>query len=121
LFAAYARQEFISGSIETKRGIVSSFGSNYGIIDRKLIFDAACWLIPIQKVYADLFAEYNRLELQKHLNIEAWNTLLHPLILALCTLVEEVRKVIEQNNDTTLHIPELHQRPPPQINIGDDP
>jgi len=109
LFAAYARQEFSKGSIEVKRGIASCFGSNYSVNDKKLIFEGAFWLLPIQKVYEDLFAEYKRLELQKFLDTEAWNAFLQPLILVLCTLVEEVRTGFKDKNDTTIYIPSLEK------------
>jgi site-specific DNA recombinase len=109
IFAAYARQTFAKGSVEVKRSIVSSFGSNYRIKDNKLIFDSAFWIIPIKNACSDLLSEYNRLELRKHFDTEAWNAYLKPYILVVCTRVEEVRTAIKTNNDTNLYIPLLRE------------
>ena len=78
-------QNFKNGTIEQKREIVSSLGSNYSILDKKLLFNTSFWLLPIKNAYADLLEEYRRLELQKFLDTEAWNALLAPVILRWCS------------------------------------
>ncbi len=72
-FAAHAQDHFQDGTIAAKKEICASLGSNYGLKDKKLIFEASVWLIPIAKAYPELITEYRRLELQKYLNPKAWN------------------------------------------------
>ena len=109
LFAAYAHNTFIRGTNETRREIVSNFGSNYSLNNKELLFEASVWLIPIKRDYPMLYAEFKRVEPKNLLDTEEWNAFLRPIILQWCTLIEEVRTAIERNNDTTLHIPLLHQ------------
>ena len=110
IFAAYAKENFAKGSIEVKRSIAASFGSNYGICDKKLMFEAPFWLVPIQKEYGVLYAEYKRLELEKMLDTKAWNALLQPMILVWCTLAEEVRTGFMKRNDATYYITAIQQK-----------
>jgi len=101
-FATYARHEFVHGSIDSKRAITSCFGSNYTMENKKLIFNCAFWLIPIQKAYRALHKENKRAELENYIDTQAWNTLLQPSVLVLCTLVEEVRTAISNNPEVTI-------------------
>ncbi len=106
-FATYARENFIHGTKDIKREIVSSFGSNYEVNDKKLLYEASVWLIPIAKEYSALLAEYRRLELQKDLEKELWNTQLDSIIQRWCAIVEDVRTAISDKNDPNLYIPDL--------------
>ncbi|OJW84513.1 MAG: hypothetical protein BGO69_11000 [Bacteroidetes bacterium 46-16] len=107
VFAAYAQQEFAHGPAESRRDIVSCFGSNYAVKDKKLLYEASVWLIPIEKAYPGLLAEYRRLELQKDLGKEVWNERLGSIIQRWCAIVEDVRTEIKKLNNPTLHIPIL--------------
>jgi site-specific DNA recombinase len=106
-FAAHAQDHFQNGGIERKKEICASLGSNYALKDKKLIFEASVWLVPIAKAHAELLAEYRRLELQKYLNTEVWNAGLASIIQRWLATVHEVRTVIEKLNNPDLHIPQL--------------
>lgn len=109
-FAAYARQDFVNGTKEARREIFSTFGSNYAANDKKLIFEASVWLLPIAKAYPALYAEYRRLELEKYLTIEARKAALDNIIQRWSAIVEDVRTAISDKNDPNLYIPDL--KPP---------
>ncbi len=109
-FAAHAQDHFQDGTIEAKKEICASLGSNYELKDKALIFEASVWLIPIAKAYPELIEEYKRLELQKYLNTEVWDAGLASIIQRWCATVDEVRIAIERNNDVNLHIPLLQQK-----------
>ena len=79
-FTAHAQEHFQNGTIEAQKEICASLGSNYELKDKTLIFEASVWLVPIAKAYPELIAEYKRLELQKYLNAEVWNTGLASII-----------------------------------------
>ncbi len=81
-FACNARKSFISGDLQTKREIFSALGQNYSIKDQKLKIEANDWFIPIEKAYPALEVEYNRLELDQNLSVEARNKARAQLILA---------------------------------------
>jgi site-specific DNA recombinase len=66
-FATYARDKFITGDLQVKREIFNSLGLNFSLKDKKVHINKADWLIPIEKAYPALQAEYNRLELDKTL------------------------------------------------------
>ncbi len=80
-FACNARNRFIHGDLQTKREIFSALGRNFSIKDRKLKIEANEWFIPIEKAYPALESEYNRLELNKNLSVEARNEARAQLIL----------------------------------------
>ncbi len=61
-FAAYARQNFINGDLETKKMILHALGQNPTIKDGKLTITPNKWLKPIADSYSQLEAEYKRLE-----------------------------------------------------------
>lgn len=80
-FACHARHEFIKGLIDKKREIFSALGWNFSIKDQKIHITPNEWFVPIEKAYPALLAEYNRLELDKYLSVEARNAAFAQLIL----------------------------------------
>ena len=80
-FACYARKEFILGDLRKKREIFSALGCNFSIKDRKLYMTPNEWFVPIEKAYPKLEVEFNRLELDKSLDIATKNERLAHLIL----------------------------------------
>jgi len=81
-FACYARKEFILGDLRKKREIFSALGCNFSIKDRKLYITPNEWFVPIEKAYPALKAEFNRLELDKSLDIVKKNEHLAQIILS---------------------------------------
>ena len=81
-FACYARKEFILGNLKKKREIFSALGCNFSIKDRKLYITPNEWFVPIEKAYPALEAEFNRLELDKSLDIVKKNEHLAQIILS---------------------------------------
>ena len=82
-FACYARKEFITTkSLERKREIFNAIGQNFVFNGEKIVITPNEWLVPIQKAYPALKAEYERLELDKNLTVEARNACFAQLILA---------------------------------------
>ena len=81
-FACYARKEFILGDLRKKREIFSALGCNFSIKDRKLYITPNEWFVPIEKAYPALEAEFNRLELDKSLDIVKKNEHLAQIILS---------------------------------------
>ncbi len=67
-FACYARKEFITGGLDTKREIYSALGQNFLVKGKKIHITQNEWFVPIEKAYPPLEAEYNRLELDKTLD-----------------------------------------------------
>jgi len=61
-FATHAREAFLNGDIATKKQILMALGSNPTIKDGKLTIHANTWLVPIEKAYPALEAEYKGLE-----------------------------------------------------------
>jgi len=112
-FAAHAQDHFQDGTIEAKKEVCASLGSNYELKDKTLIFEASVWLIPIAKAYPELIAEYRRLVLQKYLNTEVWNAGLASIIQRWLATVDEVRTVIKELNNPELKIPHLTKPCPP--------
>ncbi len=80
-FACYARETYASGTLEKKREIFSALGWNFSIKDKIVRIHKNDWLIPIEKAYPELEAEYRRLELQKYLSAEARNAAFASLLL----------------------------------------
>ena len=68
-FACSAKEKFEKGDIEIKKSILSALGSKIVLMDKKLSVDKASWLIPIQKSYPALKAEFSRLENSETLDI----------------------------------------------------
>lgn len=66
-FACYARAEFMKKDIKKNREIVNALGLNFSLKDKELKVNKVDWLVPIEKAYPELEAEYNRLELDKTL------------------------------------------------------
>lgn len=106
-FVAHAYDQFQNGGKEAQKEICHAIGSNYKLNDKRILFEASVWLIPIAKAYPDLIEEYRLLELQKYLNAELWNAGLASIIQRWCTIVEEVRTAIKDTNNPDLYIPDL--------------
>lgn len=66
-FVTYARIAFEKGALEQKREILTALGSNFAIKDKELNVTNNFWLVPIEKAYPELEAEYRRIELDKTL------------------------------------------------------
>lgn len=81
-FACYARKEFILGDLNKKREIFSALGQNFSVKDKKVRIIPNEWFVPIEKAYPALEAEYNRLELDKTLDVATKNERLAQLILS---------------------------------------
>ncbi len=64
-FITYAAHHYNEGSFEERRTILSGFGSNFFIKDKKLQMQPHKWLIPIDEEYKQLEKEYVRLETTK--------------------------------------------------------
>ena len=79
-FACYARKEFITGTLERKREIFSALGQNFLMKGKNIVITPNEWLVPIEKAYPALEAEYKRLELDKNLSVEARNLAFAQLI-----------------------------------------
>jgi site-specific DNA recombinase len=80
-FARHARKEYIKGGIQKKRELFAALGQNYILKDKKVSIIANDWLLPIEKAYPELLAEFNRLELDKHLSKSTYNKQIASLIL----------------------------------------
>jgi site-specific DNA recombinase len=111
-FATYARQNLIHGTAESKREIFTTFGSNYQLKDKRLIFEASVWLIPIAKAYPALYAELKRLELKNSLDIEGRKAALASIFQLLSATVEDVRTALKRLNNPDLYIPKLKRSIP---------
>ena len=98
-FACYARKAFDKGSIQQKREIFSALGQNFTLKDKKVLVSPNEWLVPIEKAYPGLEAEYNRLELDKNLDTATRNARFAELIL----IWGDYR---ESNPDSRYHKPE---------------
>ncbi len=81
-FACYARKEYILGGLDKKREIFSALGQNFSVKDQEIHITPNEWFVPIEKAYPALQAEYNRLELDKNLSVEARNAAFAQLILS---------------------------------------
>jgi hypothetical protein len=57
--------------LENKRKIFAALGKNFLVKDQTVRIEANEWLVPIEKAYPELEKEYNRLELNKNLSVEA--------------------------------------------------
>ena len=57
-FITYSAHHYDNGSFEEKRTILSGFGSNFFIKDKKLQMLPHEWLVPIQEEYKQLEKEY---------------------------------------------------------------
>ncbi len=64
-FITYAAYHFNEGSFEQKRTVLSGFGSNFLLKDKKLQMEAHRWLIPIENEYKNLETEYLSFEPDK--------------------------------------------------------
>ncbi len=67
-FATYARKKFLTGSLQEKREIFSALGQNFSLKGKEILITPNEWLVPIEKAYPALEAEFNRLELDKSLD-----------------------------------------------------
>ena len=81
-FSRHARHEFAKGDIRQKREIFSALGQNYVLKDKKVSIEANEWLVPIEKAYPALEAEFKRLELDKNLDVDSRNAQYAELILS---------------------------------------
>lgn len=112
LFATHARSEFLKGGLELKKEILLAIGETPIIKGGTLKITPHEWLAPIEKFYSPLQQELQGLELNKDaVNIERSETIT-PIVTRWHTLVEDVRKVFENLNDDSIHIPNLtmHKR-----------
>jgi len=83
VFACYARKEFITTKdLGKKREIFAALGQNFSVKDKNVHIVPNEWFVPIEKAYPALEAEYNRVELDKSLSVEARNAALSQLILS---------------------------------------
>ncbi len=81
-FACYARKEFIDGGLPKKREMFSALGQNFLVKDKEIHITPNEWFVPIEKAYPALEAEYNRLELDKNLDVATRNERFAQLILS---------------------------------------
>ena len=81
-FACYARKAFDEGTIQEKREIFAALGQNFVMKDKKVLITPSEWLAPLEKVYPELEAEYQRLELDKNLDVATRNAQYAELILS---------------------------------------
>lgn len=107
-FAAHAREAFVSGDDETKKGIFVTFGLNPTLKDGKLNVQAAEWLQRIQKEYKLLAEEYLRFEPPKTRINTDWNALFELFSLRWWRTVKAVRTKIKKSN--TLRIMDLESK-----------
>ena len=83
-FLEMAKEKFASGTLETRRQILSAFGSNLTLKDRKLNVSLENALLPMQTVSREVNAIQNRLEpLETPMNTRENERLYarHPIIL----------------------------------------
>ena len=80
-FARYARKAYLKGDIQKKREIFAALGQNYVLQDKIVSIQATKWLVPIEKAYPGLEAEFNRIELDESLDKQGRNERLESLIL----------------------------------------
>ncbi len=106
-FAFYAYKSMRTKDINVRKAIVSSLGSNFRIKEENLLFDGSEWLIPIEKGYPVLFEEFQRLELNESIDFTGRNAALDSIFIRWCTIVEDVRTIFENLNDTTIQIPSI--------------
>ncbi len=72
VFACYAREKFVNTKdLAEKREIFTALGWNFSVKDQKLEIKPNNWLIPIRNAYPALWAEYQRLELDKKMSFNA--------------------------------------------------
>ncbi len=85
------KEKFISSELMRRKSMLLSFGSNYIVSDKILIFDKPNWLKTISENREDILKEIQWLELDK--SIETYNYLcdLRTMCPLLCGLVDEVR------------------------------
>ena len=81
-FATYARKSFITGGLNQKREIFAALGQNFLVKDKEVSITPNEWLVPIEKAYPALEAEFKRLELDKKLSVEGRNAAYAQLILS---------------------------------------
>ena len=81
-FATYARKSFITGGLHQKREIFAALGQNFSVRDQEVHITPNEWLVPIEKAYPALEAEYKRLELDRNLDDVKRNAALAQLILS---------------------------------------
>lgn len=83
--------KFVNGENNDKRTILFTLGSNWTINDQILNGILMDWLIPIQRTYPELEAEFKRLELDKMLTNKARKDSLHSICLRWRSTLEDVR------------------------------
>lgn len=81
-FARYARKAFLEGDIMKKRELFSALGQNFTLKDENILITPNEWLVPIEKAYPELEAEYIRLELEENLDLTTRNERFAELILS---------------------------------------
>ncbi len=75
-FATYARRSFAKGTLDEKREILLTLGSNCAVKEKKLFIEAFEWLTIIEKQYPPLQEEFTQLELNKTLAPQERNEIL---------------------------------------------
>lgn len=98
-FIAYAAHHFEKGSFEEKRNILSGFGSNFFIKDKKLQMFPHEWLIPIDEEYKQLEKEYLSLEPAERASESGRSAQLEAIRLKWRSIVNDVRTIIEENQE----------------------
>lgn len=64
-YTTYARINFIKDDLQKKREILTTIGSDPILSDKKLHIEARNWLVPIDKNYKPLEAEYLKVRTEK--------------------------------------------------------
>lgn len=62
-FAFHARQAFLNGDVETKKGILAAIGLNCALMDKKIALDSLEWLVPIEAQYNSITSQIDAFEL----------------------------------------------------------
>lgn len=64
-FAYHARQAFLEGDIETKKGILAAIGLNCVLKDKNVAIQSQEWLVPIESKYQPIADQIEAFELTK--------------------------------------------------------
>jgi site-specific DNA recombinase len=93
-FAVRASDAFEKGTVQEKREILASIGSNYTLNNKKLLFDKAEWLITLEKCLPPIKVELQRLEPIKTPYYSKDNVEIQRLILQLRSTIENIRTTL---------------------------
>lgn len=90
LMVANLKERFIKGTPEEKKAIFYSLGKNHVLKDKKLLIDKHSWLKSIAKNKEAAEHEIRWLELEKHLDVNTFNTYFRDMFPILRSLLDEV-------------------------------